>query len=272
MLEINDKIRLPLGIRVDGQVFRDVVIDEMTGFDEELLVNKKHRNNGARAMTQLLRRVILEIPGLAKKDNPTDLLDEKIIRSMAACDRDFTFLSVRLLSMEPTLGVQFTCPSCEATVDREIRIEELDVYEWPDGETPLIEVRLPIGIRDADGVVHKDVLLRFATGEDQERLVLMDRSKMMTALLASCIVKIGDGKVTADQEVIRRMKTRDRQFLAAALGEHTPGVDLRVSVDCPDCEHEWEAEIDVTHFFNVGQEAKTDSKPGSRKSKLKKRS
>ena len=54
----SETVTLPIGLDIDGTRYRTVHIDEMTGYDDEALSDKKHRNNGAKAITTLLRRCI----------------------------------------------------------------------------------------------------------------------------------------------------------------------------------------------------------------------
>ena len=64
MITDNNKVILPIGVEVDGVRYLEVTIDEMTGIDEENLSSRKVRNNGAKAITLLLRRCIQSITGV----------------------------------------------------------------------------------------------------------------------------------------------------------------------------------------------------------------
>ena len=46
MIGTDERVLLPIGVEVDGVRYREVIIDEMTGFDEENLSSKKVKNNG----------------------------------------------------------------------------------------------------------------------------------------------------------------------------------------------------------------------------------
>ena len=49
MITDTGKVLLPIGLEIDGVRYREVVIDEMTGIDEENLTSRKVRNNDAKA-------------------------------------------------------------------------------------------------------------------------------------------------------------------------------------------------------------------------------
>jgi hypothetical protein len=102
------------------------------------------------------------------------------------------------------------------------------------------EVTLPIGVAGPDGDTHRRVVLRKMTG--REEAILADRrfqrngGKLVTELLHSCIVSLGDlpsngrGPVTG-------MTSVDRNFLLLRLRSITFGSDLDATYTCPSCGH-----------------------------------
>jgi len=253
----SEVINLPIGLDYQGTRYREVHIAEMEGVDEENISDKKIRNNGARAMTVLLQRCVQAIPGLVeRKSDPYELIPAKYIRGMYTPDRDFIFLCVQALGMEETVETVVRCPrpTCGATQDEVVELEDLEVYDWDEDAPPEIEVSLPVGFRDKDGKVFKDVTWRFPTGIQQEKLAKVKRQQVGTASIASCLQKIeGFGK--PDTESVRRLKTRDRVYLMNQVREMTPGVDLRVETTCEECGHEFLGEVDLNSFFSgVGAE------------------
>lgn len=100
------------------------------------------------------------------------------------------------------------------------------------------EFTLPVGYTDAEGTVHRDVVLRKMTG--REEAILADRKyqrnggKLVTELLHSCIVRLGTlspngrGPMTA-------MTSADRNYLLLKLRSITFGSDLEAAYACPSC-------------------------------------
>jgi transcription elongation factor Elf1 len=102
------------------------------------------------------------------------------------------------------------------------------------------EVALPIGVTDAEGETHRQVVLRKMTG--REEAILADRrfqrngGKLVTELLHSCIVSLGD-LPSNGRGSVTRMTSVDRNFLLLKLRSLTFGSELDASYTCPACGH-----------------------------------
>ena len=248
----SEVVRLPIGLTIDGTMYRTFHIDEMSGYDDEALANKKHRNNGAKSMTALLRRCIQKIDGLMeKKKNRYGLVAEQYVRKMFTPDRDFLFVAIRALGMEPTFDIGIVCPKCADDYDHVVVLNELDVLDW-DEERPELHITLPKGF-EKNGKFFDKVTWRFGTGAQQERIVGLPKSKITTSTIANCVVAVEGLDRRPDSEMCRRLRTRDRMYLLNQVREMTPGVDLRVDCFCESCENEWVGEVDPSRFFNMGE-------------------
>ena len=99
-------------------------------------------------------------------------------------------------------------------------------------------VTLPIGYADDEGRVHRTVVLRKMTG--REEAILADRryqrngGKLVTELLHSCIVRIGDLPKNGPSNV-SGMYSADRNYLLLKLRMITFGPELEAGYTCPSC-------------------------------------
>lgn len=271
----DEVVFLPVGLRWEDKVYREVHVSEMTGVDEENVSSKKLRNNGAKAMTVLLQRCIQAIPGLVDKKpkGPFDLVDKKYVNAMFAADRDFLFMNIRGLGADTSFSMQAQCPSCDIQLDLDIDMLELEVFDWPDEEETEFKVTLPKGFKD----IHtqkmcNEVYWRLPTGKDQEYFAGLSREKVMTSMIGSCISRVEGMKTNPDSHMVRRMTTKDRMFLLNEVKDSTPGVDTRLNNTCDECGHEWEGVIDMSAFFSMDS-AETQMTTSSGKSgrKLRRR-
>jgi len=100
------------------------------------------------------------------------------------------------------------------------------------------EFTLPIGVAGSDGAVHRGVVLRKMTG--REEAILADRryqrngGKLVTELLHSCIVRLGDHEKNGSS-IVSKMYSADRNFLLLKLRTITFGPELQASYTCPAC-------------------------------------
>ena len=101
-----------------------------------------------------------------------------------------------------------------------------------------VEISLPIGYEDADGRLHRTAVLRKMTGRDES--IIADKThrgnaaRMMTELLASCVVRLG-GIERPTRQVIQGMYSADRYFLLVKLRELTFGSEMQATYSCPTC-------------------------------------
>lgn len=112
----------------------------------------------------------------------------------------------------------------------------------------LYEFELPIGVRDADGHLHRTGTLRKMTGRDEAILAdpqnQRNGGRLVTELLASCVTRLGDlPQVTA--AVVAEMYSADRNYLLLKLRAATFGPTLEATYKCPSCGHAQEVEEDL---------------------------
>ena len=108
------------------------------------------------------------------------------------------------------------------------------------GETPNreLEVELPIGYLDPDGEQHRTAVLRKMTGRDEalmaEKGNRQNGARMITELLASCVVRLGSIE-RPGRKVVEQLYSVDRHYLLMKLREFTFGPEMEASYSCPTC-------------------------------------
>lgn len=99
-----------------GELHREVTLREITGSDQEAMLNPQFKNNPARMLTALLARVIARLGTLENKDIGTHVTGR-----MLKSDRDFLILKLRQIDAGPEMDIDVECPSCnhkfKATLD-----------------------------------------------------------------------------------------------------------------------------------------------------------
>ena len=274
MITDSDKVTLPIGLEIDGIRYREVVIDEMTGIDEENLASRKVRNNGAKAITMLLRRCIQSIEGvLEPKSNPLSMIDEKYVRNMYVADRDYLVFCIRALSGNKEVLATSTCPHCSGEGDHLIDLSELDVYEWEENAPASIDIELIRGFYDErTKQFHKNIKWTFPKGISQEKMAALPENQLGTSLIASGISEVEGLEYVPSPESVRRLSLRDRNAFAEAIVENAVGVDTQVHVTCEFCGEEHTVEVNTVGFSNsVGQKIPKDSKSGMNGRRLRKK-
>ena len=99
---------LPKGyVDKDGTLHREVVLREITGADQEAMLNPSLRNNPAKMLTALLARVIIRIGTLEKKK-----IDTSVTAGMFKSDRDFLISKLKEIDSGPDMEIDVECPDC----------------------------------------------------------------------------------------------------------------------------------------------------------------
>jgi len=102
------------------------------------------------------------------------------------------------------------------------------------------EATLPIGFTDEDGERQKRAVLRKMTGREEAILAdkrnLKNGGKLVTELLASCLVRLGDRERNGTTaRLVSSMYSVDRNYLLLKLRSITFGPELSASYTCPHC-------------------------------------
>jgi hypothetical protein len=144
--------------------------------------------------------------------------------------------------------------------DRELAIpDEPGTDEWiarsesPESPVPRagsreLEVILPVGCVDDQGRVHQTVWIRKMTGREEALIAdpanQRNGGKLVSALLHSCIVRLGDLDAVP-RHLIDRMYSVDRNYLLLRLRAFTFGSELQASYSCPTCSTRFEVTEDL---------------------------
>ena len=274
MIELSDRVILPVGIEVDGVRYREVIIDEMVGLDEENLASKKNQNNGGRAITILLRRCIQEIVGLVdRKTNRMSLISEDVVRKMYIADRDYLVVCIKALSNTSKILTEHECSSCSNRIESEIDFKDMDIYEWDEGEPAEVTVELSKGFYHPQKKEYfNKVVWSFPDGKVQEKIAAAESSKIASVMMVSVIKEVVGLGFLPSLEDVKMLSLKDRNIFAESFIENSVGVDTKISLTCQYCGAENESEVDLLNFFNSGGGTqKKDTKNGKGGKRLRKK-
>ena len=99
---------LPKGyVDKDGTLHKEVTLREITGADQEAMLNPQLKNNPARMLTALLARVIVKLGTLDKAK-----IDTSVTTSMFKSDRDFLIMKLKEIDSGPDMEIDVECPEC----------------------------------------------------------------------------------------------------------------------------------------------------------------
>ena len=108
VIKTEHEFELPKGyVDREGNLHREVVLCEITGADQEAMLNPSLRNNPAKMLTALLARVIVRIGTIEKKK-----IDTSVTAAMFKSDRAFLITKLKEIDSGPDMEIDVECPDC----------------------------------------------------------------------------------------------------------------------------------------------------------------
>lgn len=244
-------VELPIGyVDADGVVHRTAVLRKMTGRDEAIMADKRHRHNGARMITELLGSCLVRL-GTIQAPGPT------VARAMYSADRHYLLMKLRQVTFGPEMQATYSCPTChEANVLVE-DLGELETVMLTEGELPEdVTVHLEDGYLDRDGRVHDLMVFRHPTGVDEEKVAAAMRdnaARGRDALMIRCLKSLGDMPQARMEglgtSIFGELTLGDRAQIDRKLNNGGPGVKLRREVACAQCGRKFATSLDLSGFL-----------------------
>lgn len=105
---------------------------------------------------------------------------------------------------------------------------------------------LPLGYDDGEGTLHREGVMRRATAGDEilplrDSRVEKNPAYLVVLLLSRVVTRLGSVKVTP--KVIEDLYATDLAYLQDLYNRINALEPERVTVSCPQCEHEFQAEV-----------------------------
>lgn len=247
-----ETVTLPVGLEDEetGQAVREVRLRKLTGNEEALLVEPRLRQNGGKLITALLASCVRAAEGGEK-------LPAATVRRLASADRNYLLLELRRLTFGDALEARYQCPRCGGTtlVLEDLANLEVRTLDELDDE---IHVELRDGFRDTTGEVHRELVFRLPTGEDEEAAAARrdgNAARQRDALLARCLRRVGDlepRRVEAlGPRILAELSMSDRRLIQQAIEDAAPGPNLIRTIVCDSCLEEFQALLDMSRFFAI---------------------
>lgn len=252
--EISFPVTLPGGyIDEEGKLHREVTLEPMTGYEEDLLTNQRLSKDGASIrmiVANCMTRVgPYEAPMGAARTPAQRSLFTKIVDQMLVSDKTFLVILLRRISLKDGDIYRFKtqCPNENCKHERVERLNlcDLEVYPLRDPEKRVYSFRLPNS--------QKTVRFRHIYVYDEPKLVELRRKYEDAFLSASLwyqIIDIDGVKVNSYRD-LQPLRVEDRNELRVAMDKIDGGFDLEVTVECPLCGNVKRAPMEIGGPFFI---------------------
>jgi len=266
-------IELPMGIRTPQGWSKKVVLTELTGEEEDILLSgikllrrqEKKPNSGlsptsfGERMSRILSRCTEQIGAMRRPDGGTRFDSPNFFFQQWADahtnDRAFALIRLRQLSLGDEVQCDRRCPHCEKVVERvEYNLADLEVTS-----NPLPSDSQSIFSFTSTCPSGKVVVWRPLVDSDEKRIQEIHDGQHSDDLVTSTL-QLRLISIDGDEpkfEALRRMSARDRSFLRYEINTREGGIDTSIEgIVCPHCGGEFSTLIDTNDpafFFPSGK-------------------
>lgn len=233
-------VKLPAGIVVDGKVYQNAEVRELTGEHEEKLAKARLSNNAAKYVNTLLLCGTVSVGG---KEATPALLD-----TLLQGDLDMLMLGIRRATFGDEFEVyEVECPHCQELNDLELNLKDIPIKELDDPETREFLIELRKG---------RQAKIQFPTGAVQNEIFKNNLTipEMNSLTLAECVVSFieadGSEKMSNGLTDVKKLGVADRTKLQEFIYDNQPGPRYdKVTALCSSCEGEVPVPLNVGILF-----------------------
>lgn len=219
------KVSLTFGLLNGDDYETEAEVRELNGADEEALAKFTNMVDLADA---ILSRAVVRIGSVVLSDLPPSER-QTTLGPLLAGDRELLFLGIIATTYGDKREVPFVCPHCEMQNEVDVIISEDFKPEVKEPIKPTYEFTTSKG---------EVIVYRLANGFDQ---LSLSRKKGLTvaqansSILHDCILSVDGMPPFSPMEFVLNMGMKDRRELLARMEDAQPGVDMGLSLNCPNC-------------------------------------
>lgn len=263
-------IELLGGIVLEGKLHKKVTIRELSGYEEDIFLSITDEiGNEVKGLTpalvgdkflSILSRCTVaigdvEYPHNLNPESATNAL-KGLYKTTLNGDNDYILIQLRVLSLGPDFSYSDICAGCKVEIPRiTANLNDLDKYRYLSSYTndeerdkellsPTWVTKTPSGVSVAWSPLRHDGGIRLSEA-------LSSKKDIPTRALMTRIVAI-DGKPLDDEKALKKLSSKDRNWLNQHFDAQEGGVDTSLTIECPKCGLTLKRRINIasnTFFF-----------------------
>jgi len=230
-------IELPCGILHNDVVFDRVVVKELTGRQQNYLINMELVANNLGHIPKLLEDLTFQFQ--TAEGRPLELPVKEAIWQLSSEDVEFILLKIREETYGSVLALPVTCPHCSKSQLKKVDLDKLDVIKLKDKKVRTKLVELPKSKQTAEVK-----LLYLKDLFDLYKALREKQTTLYTSSLALSVQKLGD-KSPINEEDLMNLPVKDLQLIEKAFGDLRSSVDTLITNECEGCQKEFDVALPV---------------------------
>lgn len=233
----SNQVTLERGIQRDGTWYRDAVVRELNGYDEEAFAAAGAAGSPRKVVDTLLTRGVATVGG--------EPMTHRLAGELLIGDREALILAVRRATFGDTLEFErLPCTSCGELTDLTVPLDAIPFVHLDDPERTEYDVPLRNGAT---------AFVRMPTGTDQAAVfdIKNNRAKQDSEILSRCVLRLvkPDGSEVS-RPPAQSISMADRQTILKFLIDTQPGPRLAEFTFTHDtCGEEVELPINLAVLF-----------------------
>jgi hypothetical protein len=247
-------VELPCGFVHEEEVFTKAQIIPMTGRIRKLIARPQNRQNPAKIIDTLLTQCVVAIGDITR-------VNKSVTDRLFLGDRDFLVMEIRKVSLGKDVQTQLQCDSCGARLGMTLNLErDVPVTKMKDLDIDLVDGEAVFTL--VDEVLKLDLKFRLPRGSDQHSVAPLYRKNPIEAnyaLYRACLLEWnGQAAKELSMDFFDNQPLPVIDFIDENFMEMMPGPDMRIPVDCYECNHEMMMSMASSDFlFKLPKTAKT---------------
>lgn len=248
---VGDQDELPCGyIDEAGVLHKNIVIEEMTGIDEDTLANENLARSGS-AIDEVMSNVVAKLGPI---DNPMGdngyrknrEAMKKALKTLRVGDRYFVLLKMRSVALGPKFEAEIGCPACSTINLVGINLDKLKITNMKHPE-----------MKEFSGKVGEDTFkFRVLEGSHEDLLKRIRKEKkaeLVTSLLFLKLIELNGEK--PNLKSLKLLNSKRRNAIRDAMLNVEGGIETELEAKCNECGFAWKTELPVgqkNFFFPSG--------------------
>lgn len=244
-------VELPCGILHEGEVYDRVIVQELTGRQQDYLVDMDLVADNIGHIPKLLEDLVSDFQ--TAEGQPLKMDHKEAIWSLTVEDVDFILIKIRELTYGPNYAMHVACPHCGRQQRKAVALDKLETKGLKDKKARTKTIKLPKSEEEA--------VIRLMYLQDLFNLYKILREskhELYTASLALSVEKIGENEEITPED-LKDVKIVDLRAIEDAWQDLKGEIDTTIVHDCDGCEEEFPTALPVADpsFFVQSQTPST---------------
>lgn len=231
---------LPCGILYSNTVYDHVIVKELTGKQQNYLIDMELVSGNIGHITKLLEDLTYQFQ--TKEGLPLNMPIKDAIWLLPSEDIEYILLKIREETFGPMFALPTVCPHCAKQQMKKIELDKLDVVKLKDKKIRTNIVDLPKSKKQAEVklIYLKDMFDLYKNFSDKEK-----HKTLFTSTLVVSLKKLGDKEPVTEQD-LQDLSVADLKIIEDSFTSLRASLDTQIVNDCENCKKEYTVILPVT--------------------------